>query len=1092
MPKTSPTPIAGLFDIPSRFMRSVQLERDFDDPHALDDYIVTPAMSEASLRMMAGATPGSRLRAWRVTGDYGVGKSSFAVVLAHLLASPKSSAAQAVARQMGLEPDPDRRALWPFLVTGIRESLVTAVARGLEEGLQRRGAGKQKAAWKRHLESAKALRVHPSADALIELLGKVRDLARTEGCGVLLVIDELGKLLEYAAGAPERDDVYLLQRLAQEAARSGDHPFFLVGLLHQGFQAYAERLPSVLRNEWDKVAGRFEEIVFDQPLAHTVSLVAGALRLQTQGLSKTVHEAAKKTAIATAAMGWMKGATSVAATLETAQIYPLHPTLLPPLVRFFSRFGQHERSLFGFLLSSEPFALQAFSERAAHPQTWYGLPEFYDYVRAVFGHRLSGGSYQSNWLRIAATVETAQDLGPHELRLLKSIALLSLLDYPELQATDAALQACLAPVSIREVDSAIATLVDRGLLFRHGRLGGYRLWPSTSVNLHAAMEAAGRALGGIEAVSAHLASVLSHAPILARRHYLASGTMRHFEVRYAGISELAAAAARPTDADGLILIALADTAADGEAAVAFSKTPDVCDRSDLVLGVTRPLAALAGEVSDLQRWQWVAAQTPELAHDTYAFAEVSRQLAAGRRALDLSLGVSAALRERGASAVTWLWRGSPAATPDGLSTYVSDLCDHLFSASPLIANELLNRKLLSKPAAAARMRLIEGLFAAPNEPFFGIHPTKAPPEKSMFLSVIVRGGLQDEVADGEWTLTLPAADADPLRLRPALDVIASSMDGAAGEKVDVQVIFERLAEAPYGVRAGVAPLLLAVVMKLRAHDVAVYENGTFRPTFAAHDFMRLIKAPDTFALQLCRVEGVRAEVFTRLAAAFAQGRKTGESHILDVVQPLAQFAARLPEYTRKAGDLSARGAKVRDALLSATEPPSLLFRDLPIACGLQPFPTDQPSDETLATLFVHRLKPAIEELRADYPKLLRADQRNDRLHHRRHRRHPGPRRLLAQRAARVSATATLPKLQDLRAAAPGPRTPTTTPWAAAVSSYLLSKPPARWNAGDEQRVLDELASLSQLFRQGRDGRLRTRRAEGSGRPSHQAHPGHRR
>jgi hypothetical protein len=109
----------------------------------------------------------------------------------------------------------------------------------------------------------------------------------------------------------------------------------------------------------------------------------------------------------------MNGATSAALNLETAQLYPLHPTLLPPLVRFFSRFGQHERSLFGFLLSSEPFGLQTFAEQAAGPNVWYGLPEFYDYVRAVFGHRLTGNSYQSNWLRIAATVETAHDLnGP--------------------------------------------------------------------------------------------------------------------------------------------------------------------------------------------------------------------------------------------------------------------------------------------------------------------------------------------------------------------------------------------------------------------------------------------------------------------------------------------------------------------------------------------------------------------------------------------------------------------------------------------------------------------------------------------------------
>lgn len=103
------------------------------------------------------------------------------------------------------------------------------------------------------------------------------------------------------------------------------------------------------------------------------------------------------------------------------------PKLLPPLVRFFARYGQHERSLFGFLLSSEPFGLQAFAERKAGAQTWYGLAEFYDYVRSVFGHRLSGAaSYQTHWLRVAATVDTAQDLSSLEFRVLKTVAILNL------------------------------------------------------------------------------------------------------------------------------------------------------------------------------------------------------------------------------------------------------------------------------------------------------------------------------------------------------------------------------------------------------------------------------------------------------------------------------------------------------------------------------------------------------------------------------------------------------------------------------------------------------------------------------------------
>src|SRR3546814_18376786 len=92
----------------------------------------------------------------------------------------------------------------------------------------------------------------------------------------------------------------------------------MLGLLHQGFQAYAERLPSSARHEWEKVAGRFEELVFDQPLAHTAALVAGALGLKPARLPKPVRDAARQAAAAPAATGWLGGATPGAATHDEA------------------------------------------------------------------------------------------------------------------------------------------------------------------------------------------------------------------------------------------------------------------------------------------------------------------------------------------------------------------------------------------------------------------------------------------------------------------------------------------------------------------------------------------------------------------------------------------------------------------------------------------------------------------------------------------------------------------------------------------------------------------------------------------------------
>lgn len=1063
MPRATSTTIQSLFHVPSRFMRSVQLERDFFDTAALDNYIVTPTMAEAFERITSGLKRGSGRRAWRITGDYGVGKSSFALVLAHLLFDPDAPKTARIAATMGMAaPGPDSCPLWPVLITGARDGIVPVIGRGIAEclGHLKPPKGRPPKAWADLIGQAESVVESGDAIALQLLVQALRDHAQAQqGAGILLVVDELGKLLEHAAQSGGRADVFMLQQLAEIAARSRAQPFLFVGMLHQGFQAYAERLPSIVRHEWDKVASRFDEIVFDQPLAHTAALVAGALGIRRNRLPPVVIDAARKTADATAGMGWLSGATSAARILEAASLYPIHPTLLPPLVRFFARYGQHERSLFGFLLSSEPFGLQAFAEQEAGADVWYGLAEFYDYVKSVFGHRLRGGSYQTHWLRVAATVDTAQDLSPLELRTLKTVAILNLLDSDDLLATDRALLACLSPAAARDGEAALRTLADRGLLFRRGIAGGYRLWPNSSVNLGAAMEAAARALGSFSAVSPHIEPFLDREPLLARQHYIRRGTMRYFEVRYAAHDQLERAASQATSADGTVLIALADTPEDRNTAIVTACQESLA-REDVIIGVLEPLIGLAGELHDLKCWQWIADNTPELAHDPYAAGEVSRQLANARRVLGRAVSISSSLREDPGREIAWIYRGAPLPVPRGLSNALSGICNDLFDQAPLVTNELINRNNLSSAAAAARMRLIEGLFNAPEQPLFGIDPDRAPPEKSMYLSVIKKGGLHRQLGDG-YTLALPTDDHDPLNLKPALDDIQRFLDAGLGARVAVTEILARLAKPPYGVRAGLAPLLLAITVKARAHELAVYENGTFRSSFGAEDFLRLTKAPGTFELQHCRLEGVRAEVFARLAETFAHPTEVREPQILDVVRPLCRFAAQLPEYTRKAGALESAAAKVRDVLLSATDPSRMLFNDLPLACGLAPFSTAETADLERAKLFVTRLEGAVNDLRAAYPRLLgrfietvKTILVQDMAGF--------DRAALARRAARVTLAAKLPRLRSFAFRLRDPGT-SDEAWAEALASFLISKPPARWGAEDETRCLEQLAALGELF-----------------------------
>ncbi|ABQ71436.1 hypothetical protein Swit_5328 (plasmid) [Rhizorhabdus wittichii RW1] len=1061
MPK-SPVAIASLFHVPGRFVRSVQLERDFADPAALDDYIATPAIAQAFARITEGLRPASGRRAWRITGDYGVGKSSFALVVAQMLARRNDENVARIGRGLGWDAAGDNvPRFWSILLTGSRGPIVPNLARAISDAVEARrpARGKVPRAHSAIMTEAAAVAQSGDAGALEALVASFRALAAEQGEGVLLVIDELGKFLEHVAQNDGNQDVFILQRLAEAASRSGKQPFVLVTMLHQGFHAYAEKLPMASRNEWEKVAGRFEEIVFDQPLAHMAALVAGALRVETAKLPAPLRSAASGIASATADMGWLAGGTVSAADLDITRLYPLHPTILPVLVRFFARFGQHERSLFGFLLSNEPFGLQSFSAQSVAADCWYRLDDLYDYVRACFGHRLAGASYRSHWLRIVETIDSVVDASALELRLLKAIALLNLIDAEDLLPTDRALAAAFSPACEAEVGKALSSLQAQGAIFRRGIAGGYRLWPNASVNLEVALETAARSVGEIRSVAGALIPHLSTDPIMARRHYLETGTLRYFEIGFCAAEDLGEALCREHKADGLLFVALADdqAGADQAATVAYSKA--AAERSDIVLCIPPPVAGLAGELRDLSLWTWVAQNTPELAEDTFAAAEVARQVAAARRALLTRAEQLIGMRHASLGSQC-IWKGADvpgASRRRGMSSALSAICDELFGKAPRITNELLNRNALSTPAAAARMRLIERLYQSAEAPDLGMDPDKAPPEKSIYLSVLKAGGIHVATDEG-FGVTLPSSD-DPLQLAPALEELRTRIEAGQGDRVGVVDLFQHLRRPPYGVRDGVAPLLLAILLRTNAHELAVYEHGTFLHRFGPSDFQRLIKGPHYFEIQHCRVSGVRLEVFDALVSTFAKEVQGKSVDLLDVVRPLCQFAAQLPPYSQKSTGLSPAALGVRDALLTAREPITLLFRDLPVACGFAAFEEGLGGDTVRA--FASRLQDAIDELRQTYDALLQRIM--DRIAAALDQTEGFDRVTLASRASRVSLVAREPRLRTfaLRLRDPGL---SDTAWAEALASYVVAKPPSKWLAADEARFAEEAGTLAEHFR----------------------------
>ena len=156
---------------------------------------------------------------------------------------------------------------------------------------------------------------------------------------LLLVVDELGKFLEYAAHDPEYGDLFVLQSLAEFATRSGQTPLLMLTILHQAFEQYAQRLASSQREEWAKVQGRFEDVSFVEPTEQVLRLIGSAIEktaaVENPNLSVAVDLELKPRQL---------DKSEFVSLLESC--LPLQPTVALIVSPLFRRFAQNERSLF--------------------------------------------------------------------------------------------------------------------------------------------------------------------------------------------------------------------------------------------------------------------------------------------------------------------------------------------------------------------------------------------------------------------------------------------------------------------------------------------------------------------------------------------------------------------------------------------------------------------------------------------------------------------------------------------------------------------------------------------------------------------------
>ena len=920
-----------LIQLDTHYTRSINLERDADSTDILNAYIPTSRAIQTLDKIAETFTKKSTPRAWSLVGPYGSGKSSFAIFLSHLLENRKldtnlkaetilqrynpSVAEKITAHTKG------SNAYCIVLLTGSPDSLSKRFIDALYQAALRYWTGKKSPAIVEEIGQA---RQEPLTIAIIiTLLKKLQQaVSKQSGKGILIVIDELGKFLEYEARHLGANDIFLLQALAEVAYDGGEANILLLVLMHQAFEQYSKGLGANLKNEWVKVQGRFESVPFLESAEQTLRVIAAAFRNQLTAIQQ--QEIKQHTAVIVEVLGQQNAllpGLNVEPAIEIlSQCYPLHPIAALILPTLCQKVAQNERTLFSYLGSQEYFGFKHGIQRLKDVGDWVLPWEIFEYFIQNQPSSTTDHLTHRRWAEVITALERLGDADDLENQLVKTIGLFNIIgSQAGFKASKELLTLCF-PKTV-DVDRLLTNLQSKSIINYRQFSSEYRIWEGSDFDLEVVLQETIQQLGRF-----NLAETLTHRnklpPVVARKYSIQNATLRVFSLFYIDTATKQDFY-KNTDQPRILffLSESQDDTANFESLVKKHSNPlsiyVLCDNA-------AQLKAIVTEAIALESIQFERA---EIKSDPVAQRELKDRLVTIKYT-ELEL-LSQYLEQPQAN--QWFWQGGRLELPTRrtLQHQLSKVLETVYDQAPWVKNELINRNKVSGQANGAKNKLIAALLSKSHLEDLGFDSSKYPAEKTIYRAVFKEPGIHIKKND-VWQLVNPSDD-NKYHFSRVWECIRKLLANNSSPTLltDIYALMEK---PPYGVQNGVLSLIFIAYYLANQRSLALYESGVFCPLVTQELFEILAKRPDLFSVEAFDFTGIRADLFNSYLEKLI-GKVPEESTLLDIVKPLAKFIGQLPQYTLATKSLDAQTIAVRDAFQNTQSPMTLLFETLPLACG---------------------------------------------------------------------------------------------------------------------------------------------------------------
>jgi transcriptional regulator with XRE-family HTH domain len=766
----------------------------------------------------------------------------------------------------------------------------------------------------------------------------------------LLVIDEFGKLLEYAVKNEPQEEIYFLQQLA-ELFNDANHKGLLITTLHQSFEAYGHGLSEAERNEWVKVKGRFKDLTFNEPIEQLLLLAADNIKSKPyQSITKSSNK------VLTLQNEYHITNLEDNFGEEIAEkLWPLDVISAYLLCIALQRYGQNERSLFTFLEAE----LGTLSKHQ-NESTQLGIPEIYDYLYHEFYSYLNS-KYNSDYT-IWSMIHMALDRIDSDFNgkvivaedIIKVIGFVSLFGHKGAHVEDDFIIDYLSYLhDKKELKSAIEQLVNLKILRFNRFSKSYKITEGTDLNIESELLQVSNEIESKLDIVHKLEEYFDFAVINAKSVSYKTGTPRFFQY-YISEEPLKELSKKQYQIDGVINLVF-DSNLDKRLLKSISAETD-----DFIYASFQNISDIKESIYEIEKTGQVIKKYGD---DKVAVKEL-QSIQESLKSL-LNHQVLDALFTKD---VEWYYHGKKIKVDSKKALYkqVSEVCEKVYHKTPVFRNELINRHFISGNIANSKKILFDHLVNNHHKEDLAFSKDHFPAEKTIYLTLLKNTGIHS-YEDGGYSLVEPQEKS----FIPLWEHSESFLELAKNERKTIEDFYEHFKTKPFKLTTGFLDFWIPIYLFIKRDDFALFgkEEG-YLPEVNEALLYLFTRNASKYEIKAFDVKGVKLDLYNKYRE-FLQLKdvsKVNNKSLIESIRPFLVFYRELNGYTQHTKRLSTEAISIRETIQKTQDPEKLFFEEFPKNLGTSL--KEILKSESNLEEYVNKLRLAIKELRSSFDELV--------------------------------------------------------------------------------------------------------------------------